>query len=215
MPMMRLRSTSSSAASGGDRGLYPRGGIGRSTRPPPTVTSAVALGATTVRIAFSEPLCRTAEDAAAEDARNYSLTPSVSGLAARGRDGGAPQRGEDPGGPDHVAARPGVEYRVACGRALKDEAGNPLDTRDPVSFVFAGQPGGPAPRVVGAASIGNTAAVCSSACRWPNNAVDPKSYRITQPNVNPEAGKLEVTAAEFNAAGNRLSVRLTTRRRTS
>jgi len=88
-----------------------------------------------------------------------------------------------------------VPYAVAV-EGVDDRAGNLIaPANPPVEFTFSGTPGsndGNRPRVVGAASTGNTAVVVAFSKPMADNALNAASYVITQANVNPEAGVLIV-----------------------
>jgi len=56
---------------------------------------------------------------------------------------------------------------------------------------------GTCPRVVGAASTGNTTAIVSFSKPMGSSALDPAHYVIAQENVNPEAGALRVLGVRF------------------
>ena len=65
------------------------------------------------------------------------------------------------------------------------------------------------PRVVGAASLSNTEVIVAFSEPMADNAIRPEHYVIAQENVNPEAGALLVTGAEFYG-GDPSVVKLTT-----
>src|SRR5262249_60212283 len=65
------------------------------------------------------------------------------------------------------------------------------------------------PRVVGAASAGNTTALISFSEAMSDSALNAGNYSIMQTNVNPEAGTLRVLSASFHG-GDRTTVQLTT-----
>ncbi|WP_169977807.1 hypothetical protein [Tautonia rosea] len=105
-------------------------------------------------------------------------------------------------------------YRITTAATLTDEAGSPLRSANarftgigprPEALEFAGPP-----RVVGAASLSNFEVLVSFSEPMADNATRPEHFVIAQENVNPEAGALLVTNAEFYN-GDRTVVKLTTR----
>jgi hypothetical protein len=113
-----------------------------------------------------------------------------------------------------TASQLGTSYRIATTSTLTDVAGTPLP---PASAEFTGigplpespEFAGP-PRVVGAASLSNTEVLVSFSEPMADNATRPEHFVIAQEVVNPEAGALLVTAAEFYQ-GDRTVVKLSTR----
>ena len=151
----------------------------------PTIVNARALDATTIHVDFSQPA-----GPEASDSTNYRVVDSNSD----------PLTVEDVEVSDDrmaadittISQRDDEVYSIALGT-------------EPVVLVesFA------SPRVVGAISTSSTSVIVTFNRKMGPSAEDAANYIIVQENVNAEAGKLTVTAAEL-VLPQKIAVRLTT-----
>jgi hypothetical protein len=176
---------------------------------PPQLLSAEALDSTHVLLSFSEPLAD-----GTDVSGNFSITspaaPPLTVVEAQLSGGNtrillttAPQDAS-------------VLYTVAVAAAVTDRASNPIDpAANTATFIVAAGEGladsTERPRVVGAASTGNTTVQVTFSKQMNDSAVHPSNYIIVQENVNAEAGALLVTGASFPDPADRTVVALTTR----
>jgi hypothetical protein len=158
---------------------------------PPTVLSVVSTGNTTILVTFSEPVRPESADPA-----NFTIAPELSIVSAVLTEQQnqillttAPQQAD-------------VTYTVTVSNIV-DRAGNAIVTGagDTGTFVYEGAPetadATTAPRVVGAASVGNTAVVVTFSKAMSDDAENASNYAIVIANVNPEVGAVSVVEAEF------------------
>jgi len=174
----------------------------------PRLLSAQATNSTTVLLTFSEPLLSLSNppDNAAEDASNYTIDPAVTVLSAQLNEAQTQVLLTT------LPLAKGVPYLLTVA-SVKDLAGNLIDPlNDSTSFTFLGQAGlddKDLPRVVGAASTGNTGVVVQYSRPMGDSATNPGSYVVVQDDVNPEVGFLTITGAAFTGP-DRTAVALTT-----
>ena len=174
----------------------------------PRLLSARATNSTNVLLTFSEPLLSLSNplDNAAEDASNYSLSPSVVVIGAQLNEAKTQVLLTT------LPLAEGVPYMLTVAN-VKDLAGNLIDPAHPsATFTFQGQAGlddKDLPRVVGAASTGNNGVIVQFSRPMGNSAISPGNYVVVQADVNPEVGFLTVTGAAFTGP-DRTAVALTT-----
>ena len=175
---------------------------------PPRLLSAQATNSTTVLLTFSEPLLSLSNplDNAAEDASNYSLSPAVTVIGAQLNESQTQVLLTT------LPLAEGVPYTLTVNN-VKDNAGNLIDpANQSTTFTFQGQAGldsANLPRVVGAASTGNTGVLVQFNRPMGDSAITPGHYVVVQANVNPEVGFLTVVSAAFTGT-DRTAVALTT-----
>jgi hypothetical protein len=174
---------------------------------PPGVVSCTAISATMVLVAFSEPLADDSADLRVADPLNFTITPDVAVTTAALNEFRTQVKLTT------LPLAAGIPYTLHV-TSIVDPAGNPIDPgARSCSFTFPGQPGldeNQLPRVVGAASTGNTGVVVQFSKPMGDSVLVASNYVIVQTNQQPEAGALLVTGAAFTG-GDRLSVQLTTR----
>lgn len=155
----------------------------------PHLLGAVSISGVSVLLSFSEPL-----DDEADDPMNFSIIPEliITGAELTAYNTQILLT--------TLPLTAGPEYTVTVSNAngnMYDLQRNVIDP-DPstASFTFTGQPGiqdaSIPPRVVGAASTGNTSVVVTFSKPMGDSALEPSGYIIVQQNVNPEVGHLLV-----------------------
>lgn len=156
----------------------------------PRVVRVVSTSDTELIVYFSEPL-----NSEAANPANFTITPDLTVIDARLSVFDTQVILTT--SPQHVD----VEYTVTVAN-VQDKAGNVIDpTASTSTFTFAGGPAGlgadALPRVVGAASTGNTGVIVTFSKPMGPSAENPSNYVIVQENVNAEVGALVVLSAAF------------------
>ena len=156
----------------------------------PRVVRAESISDTEVVVSFSEPL-----DSEAADPVKYSITPDLTVIDAR------LSRYDTQIVLTTSPQRVDVVYTVTV-LDVKDKAGNLIDpASNSATFSYGGGPAGlgadALPRIVGAASTGNTGILVVFTKPMGPSAEIAGNYVIVQENVNPEVGALAVLSASF------------------
>ncbi|MGD2064464.1 MAG: hypothetical protein PVF51_12895, partial [Nitrospirota bacterium] len=169
----------------------------------PTLVRAESTSATTVLLWFSEPLANSAGDPT-----NYRICMTLDAecspatqLVITGAELTAQNTRVVLTTLSQVA---GIEYRVEVANVVDRATPPPANAIDPdhdsAALTFAGTPGvddgTTTPRVVGAASLGNTSVVVTFSKPMGDSTLDPANYVIVQVNVNPEVGALAVVSGQ-------------------
>jgi len=168
----------------------------------PRVVRAESISDTEVIVSFSEPL-----NSDAANPVNFAITPDLTVIDAELSK--YDTQVVLTTSPQHVD----VLYTVTVSN-VEDKAGNPIDpAANSATFSFDGGPAGlgadALPRVVGAASTGNTGVLVVFNKPMGPSAEVAGNYVIVQENVNPEVGALAVMSASF-ASGQQDAVELVT-----
>jgi hypothetical protein len=175
---------------------------------PPRLLSAQATNSTMILLTFSEPLLSLSNplDNEAEDPSNYMLSPAVTVIGAQLNATRTQVLLTT------LPLSEGIPYTLTVAN-VKDLAGNLIDPAGQMAaFTFQGEAGlsdKDLPRVVGAASTGNTGVIVQFSRPMGDSAIVPGHYVIVHANVNPEVGFLTVTGAAFTGP-DRTTVALTT-----
>ena len=163
----------------------------------PMLLSAVPQGETSLLLTFDTPLA-----ASATETSRYTANPSLTVKSAVLLSGNTQVQ---------LTTSPmyAVPYTIVAN--VVDAQGRTVNQNyNTVSFKGSATVSNERPKVVTAASTGNTSVVVQFSQAMSDNAADASRYVIVQQNVNPEVGYVPVTAAAFVDA-ERLSVKLTTR----
>lgn len=168
----------------------------------PRVVRAESISNTEVIVSFSEPL-----SSEAANPLNFSISPDLTVIDAQLTKYDTQVI---------LTTSPqlvNVVYTVTV-TGVSDKAGNPIDpTANTATFTYAGGPASLGadvlPRVVGAASTGNTGVLVVFSKPMGDSALVAGNYVIVQENVNPEVGALVVMSASF-VSGQQDAVQLVT-----